>query len=139
VTHLIFTVNDWTCGVRLPYVAEITRPLPTTPIANSPAYVLGVTKLRGSPVPVVDAGALLQGRPTRPQRFVRLLGESRQLALAVSSVEGVESLRPTGDAVPPLLAPELAWVEALGNRDEQLFAVLSSIRLLREHGQDAEP
>lgn len=138
VTHLIFAVNDWACGVPLPHVAEISRPLLTAPVPDAPPYVLGITTLRGVAMPVIDAGLLLQGKATKPTRFVRLIGDGRQVALAVSGVEGVEHLQVPDSPVPPLLEPELRFAETLGSRDERLFAMLSAIRLLRDHGRHAE-
>jgi hypothetical protein len=99
----------------------------------------GVTRLRGAAVPVVDAGSLLQRRAVNPQRFVRLVQGDRQLALAVSTVEGVESLPPTQAPIPTLLTPELGWIDSLGSRDEQLLVMLSGMRLLREHGREHQP
>jgi purine-binding chemotaxis protein CheW len=93
----------------LPHVAEVSRPVPTNPVVGAPEYVLGIAKLRGRAVPVLDAGSLLQRRATCPTRFVRLQSGGRQVALAVSAVKGIESLQEDEQAVPPPLTPDSSF------------------------------
>lgn len=134
--HLVFEVKDWSCSVPVTHVAEISRPLPTTPVANGPLYLMGLATLRGTPTPVLEMGVLLRGEPLNPTRFIRLRGEGSEVALAVSRVGGV--FRIDADerkVVPALLAPELLMVEGLGLRDQRLMILLDTLRLLAKHGQ----
>jgi chemotaxis signal transduction protein len=94
---------------------------------------MGLARVRGEAVPVVDVAHLL-GRPSArssARRFISLEVDGRPVALAVDDVLGLGEL-PDGaaGALPPLLAPSLAAVEALGALDRSLFLVLSAARLV---------
>lgn len=108
------------------------RPLPVTPLARSPAFVRGLSVIRGGPVPVVDLGALLGGSdPEKATRFVTLRLDGRCVALAVDGVLGVQDLTGTLSSLPPLLADASAEaVSALGVLDAELVFVLEAARLV---------
>ena len=109
------------------------RPLPVEPLASTLPFVSGVAIIRGVPVPVVDAGALLgTHEPPHPTRFVSLAVEGRTVALAVEGVVGVRELpaEALGD-LPPLLrdvGPEV--VSAIGVLDAAFLVVLQVTRIL---------
>ncbi len=119
-------------------VIETMRPLPIDPIPGAPQYVLGVSVIRGIPVPVLDMPALVTGSPTQAGRFVTIRpdhGDSaRSVALAVDDVAGLRQLETTDlTAVPGLLTEmDHGIVSALGQLDDQLLLVLSHTRLLPE-------
>ncbi|MEI9986942.1 MAG: chemotaxis protein CheW [Aliidongia sp.] len=58
------------CALPLDGVREAMRPLPIDTMAHAPAFVLGLSIIRGTPVPVVDAGLLAGERPVVPGRYV---------------------------------------------------------------------
>jgi len=115
-------------------VAEVMRPLPIAGLANMPSFVLGVSVIRGTPTPVVDAGALLGDDRATAQttRFVVMRVGERRVALAVEAVLGVRALvAETLMTLPPLVrnaAEEV--VTALGTLDAELLAVLGSSYLV---------
>lgn len=103
------------------------RPLPVTPFAAMPPGVLGLARIRGEPVPVVDPGTLLGCREDpRPTRFVTLRTGSRTVALAVEEVIGVRHLGAASlGELPPLLAGiGAATLAAIGELDGDLLTVL---------------
>jgi purine-binding chemotaxis protein CheW len=110
-------------------VAETLRPLPIERLAGQPGFVLGVSTIRGAPVPVVDVAALLgTASPEPPRRVVTLALGGRRVGLALDDVIGVRAI----DAaqvhdVPPLLH-EAAHdaVQALGALDGRLLVALRS-------------
>jgi len=109
------------------------RPLPIEPVAGTPAFVRGVSVIRGEPTPVVDLEALLERGPGSRAygRFVTLKVGERRVALGVDSVVGVRTLEAaTLGAMPPLLRDAAERVEALGAPDEQLLVVLRAARLV---------
>jgi purine-binding chemotaxis protein CheW len=109
------------------------RPLPVEPLSGMPPSVLGLSVIRGTPMPVVDAGRLLGAiAPRHPARFVTIKTRGRQVALAVDAVIGVRSLDgPLLEDLPPLLAEANAEVvSAIGTLDADLLLVLRSARLL---------
>jgi purine-binding chemotaxis protein CheW len=125
------------CALPLEHVVETMRPLRIEPVANAPPQLLGISIVRGIPLPVVDLGALLGSDGARssaaiPARFVTVRAGARCVALAVEFVVGVRNLAPgTLHQLPPLLGgvPSAA-VTALGVLDRELVAVLDGSRLL---------
>jgi purine-binding chemotaxis protein CheW len=121
-------------------VRETMRPLPIEPLTGTPPFVLGVAIVRGSAVPVIDAGRLLDDSalPSAPitspssARFVSLELGDRTAVLAVDAVLDVRSLPAVILAqIPPLLrgaGKEL--VSMVGALDSQLLLVLEAARLV---------
>ena len=129
-------------------VRETMRPLPIEPLTGTPPFVLGVAIVRGSAVPVIDAGRLLDpsadpsadpaasssAAAISPSaaRFVSLELGDRTAVLAVDAVLDVRSLAAGMPAqIPPLLrgaGKEL--VSTIGALDTQLLLVLEAARLV---------
>ncbi len=138
---LVFRVRDRLCAIPVAEIDETMRPLPISGVPSPHRFLVGVTRLRGAPVPVVDAGALMAADgPPRFGRFVVLRIGDRRVALAVEKVVGVRWM-PAGvlHPLPPLLsaAPHDA-VAAIASLDRELLVVLGGGRLLREAGPGPE-
>jgi purine-binding chemotaxis protein CheW len=122
------------CALPIERLVETMRPLPTTPFAGAPSFVLGVARIRGAAVPVVDLGALLGSRePSQATRYLALrLDGSRRVALAVEAVVGLRSLAPAQLAeLPPLLAnADREAVAAIGTLDAELLLSLETTRIV---------
>jgi purine-binding chemotaxis protein CheW len=122
------------CALPIAHVEETMRPLPIERLANMPAYVLGLSIVRGFPLPVIDAGQLLSGTPKGldPQRFVTIKVGARRAVLAVDAVIGIRVLASTSTQdLPPLLHDSAAdVVEAITAVDADLLFVLRSARLV---------
>jgi purine-binding chemotaxis protein CheW len=123
-------------------VRETMRPLPIEPLAGTPPFVLGLAVVRGSPVPVIDAGRLLNPSAlpyspiasSFPSRFVSLKLGDRTTALAVDAVLDVRSLAAGMLAdIPPLLSEASEdLVSLVGALDTELLLVLETARLVPE-------
>lgn len=132
---LLLRARSRVCALPLTAVVEILRPLPLQPVSDLPLprFVLGLSTLRGEPVPVVDLGALLgSDEPALPRRWISLRLGARRAALAVEDVlrvaraEEVER-RP----LPPLLGGAgRGAVEALSQLDREFLALLDTARLV---------
>ena len=115
-------------------IVEMMRPLPIDPVAGMPAFVCGLSLIRGVPVPVVELRVLLEGKVGWSGRFVVLRIDGRQVAVLVEAVLGVRAL-PTSllRNMPPLLqdaCPDM--VTAITALDQQLVTVLSGTRIVPE-------
>jgi chemotaxis signal transduction protein len=109
------------------------RPLALERLAGAPAFLLGVSFIRGAPVPVVDVAGLLGSDATVPaQRIVTLRIGERCVGLAVESVIGVHAISTASlEQLPPLLAQSgTATVSAISTLDEQLVLVLQGARIV---------
>jgi len=91
--YLLVRAGTLTCALPLSHVVETMRPLPIEPLANAPAFVRGLSIIRGAPVPVVDLGALLNTPSSRPPpRFVTVRAGERRVALAVDGILGLRDI-----------------------------------------------
>jgi purine-binding chemotaxis protein CheW len=133
IRALVCRVRSRLCALPLAHVVETMRPLPVEPLSSTLPFVTGIAIIRGIPVPVVDAGAVLgTGEPPNPSRFVSLQVDGRSVALAVEGVVGIRDLTAEvfGD-LPPLLrevAPDV--VSAIGVLDAAFLAVLRATCIL---------
>ncbi|WP_176736695.1 chemotaxis protein CheW [Oligoflexus tunisiensis] len=125
---LIVRVHTLYCAIPLVNVTEIMRPLPLDRMAGMPAFVRGVSVIRGAATPVVDLRAFLGIPDGSPGRLVTLRVDNRQVALAVDEVLGVQNLnQPTLQNLPPLLhGAAQEHVEAVGRLDAHLLIILRS-------------
>lgn len=123
-------------AVPIAHVVETMRPLAVEPLAGAPAFILGISIIRGQPTPVLDVAALLTERPAMPPRvsgrFVTLRLTGRQVALSVDSVLALRSLQSDAlESLPPLWqGPQPSAVSALATLDRELAIILETSWLL---------
>jgi purine-binding chemotaxis protein CheW len=122
---VVFAVADTAFAVRETSVTEVERIPAITPVPRVPAWLRGVTSLRGEVLSVVDLRVYLGLDPTSPHAgrllVVRLTDGELSLGLLVDRVERIATLAADGVRPPesPLdgpLAPYLAGVAHLGGR-----------------------
>ncbi len=120
-------------AVPLPHVVEVMRPQPIEVLADLPPAVLGISRIRGEAVPVLD-GAALVGRDGggAAQRFVLLRAGTHKIALAVDGVLGVHALsRAERQSLPPVFG-EQKHAKELAMHDRELVIVLGETRWISE-------
>jgi purine-binding chemotaxis protein CheW len=101
------------------HVIETMRPLPIEPgEPDAPACVLGVARVRGERLRVVDAARLFALPAVAATRFVIVRAGDTRLALQVDSVLDIRDLGTGASIDPPrdlaaLVAPlrEARWIE----------------------------
>lgn len=124
------------CALPIETIVETMRRLPVEPLARAQPFVLGMSVVRGAPVPVVDVAALLGERAANPERLVTLRVGERMVALALDEVLGLRDI--SGAAVPPLLQDAAGEVvAAIGALDAELLLVLNTARAIPEAVLDA--
>ena len=134
-SFLVCRSNNCLCALPLMSVVETMRPLAIEPLAAMPPFVLGVSVIRGAPVPIVDTAKLLGSTaPSRPQRIVTLKIGERLVGLAVDSVLGVRAIALASlKHVPPLLHQVGDdTVSTITRLDAELLLVLKSSRIVPE-------
>lgn len=131
---LVCEVGRRACGLSIEHVIETMRPLSLEPLATAPAFVAGVSIVRGEPIPVLDLRRLLDGAValTDAKRLVMLRVQERRVGLLVDGVQGVRRVPADGlQSLPRLLGEASAEVVAeIGRLDEKLLLVLQSGRLV---------
>jgi len=130
---LLCQVGLLVCALPLESVSETLRPMRFEPLADTAPFVLGVSIIRGRPVPVVDLARLLGNATDEVRtRFVSLKIGERSVALAVGRVIGVRSLDASlACQMPPLLGGASAEVIAtIGSLDAGLLLFLETSKML---------
>jgi purine-binding chemotaxis protein CheW len=130
---LLCRLGDGLCALPLDCVVETMRPLAIERVAHAPSFVLGLSVVRGQPIPVIDGARLFGGGQTAaPQRFVTVRVGDRRVALAVDAVLGLRDLALLSlGALPPLLdGADSSAVAAVGALDRQLLMVLGGVRAI---------
>src|ERR1700761_7125790 len=119
-------------------VRETLRPLPVAPIEAAPAFVMGMSVIRGQASVVIDGSRLLSRdgganfAPSAASRFIALRIPERPVALAVDATLGIREFNPAAlEALPPLVgAAEHGPIEQLARLDGQLWMLLGAARLV---------
>jgi purine-binding chemotaxis protein CheW len=134
---VLFTVADSTYGVRETFVSEVARVPSMTAVPRVPAWLRGVTNLRGDIVSVADLRVFLGLEPTSLHTgrllVVRLPSEDFAIGLLVDRVDLIASVpadavRPPASAIEGALAPFFTGVCQVGDR---LITVIDLDRFLR--------
>jgi purine-binding chemotaxis protein CheW len=134
-SFLVCRSNGCLCALPLMSVAETMRPLAIEPLAAMPPFLLGVSVIRGAPVPIVDTAKLLGSTtPMRPQRVVTLRIGERLVGLAVESVLGVRAIpHASRNQIPPLMQRIGDDTEsAITRLDAEWLLVLEIARIVPE-------
>lgn len=132
MNFLVVRAGGRSCAFPIGSVVEAFRPMDVKEVPDSPACVRGLAIVRGEPVLVLDLATLIGGEPEPIGRFVVLRGGSRRVAVAVTSVVGVQVVAANLlSLLPPLLRGARADVVAqIGTLDRELLSVIEPSRLL---------
>jgi purine-binding chemotaxis protein CheW len=124
------------------HVREIIRPQEVSPVPRAPAFIEGMTNLRGKVVPVVNFRRLMGFPPQEPTKRTRVLivEFNRQLVGAV--VDGVSQVTrlPSGAIEPPshiVTRIDTAYLKGVAPVGEQLAIVLDMDRVLDDAQEKA--
>jgi purine-binding chemotaxis protein CheW len=128
---LIFRAGSMLCALRLVDVIETMRPLGTRPLAGTPAFVRGVSIVRGVPTPVVDVARLLGGERAELSRFIAVRTERGPVVFATGTVLGIRITEPgEGSGHPGLLGAAGRLVAGVGTLDGEPILLLQSMRVV---------
>jgi purine-binding chemotaxis protein CheW len=129
---LVFRAGALLCALRLDEVVETMRPLAVQPLAGTPAFVRGISIMRGLPCPVIDVARLLGGDDAPVARFIAVGTERGAIAFATGPVLGI---RPTVTATDRhhtrlLGVVPARLVAAIGTVDTEPLIQLQSMRMV---------
>jgi purine-binding chemotaxis protein CheW len=129
---LVFRAGALLCALRLDEVIETMRPLPVQPLAGTPAFVRGISIVRGVPTPVIDVARLLGGADAPVVRFITVGTERGSIAFATGPILG---LRPTVTGTDRhhtrlLGVVPARLVAAIGTVDNEPLIQLQSMRMV---------
>ncbi|KMJ43493.1 chemotaxis protein CheW [Xenorhabdus khoisanae] len=133
--YLVFTLGDEEYGIEILKVQEIRGYDHVTRIANTPAFIKGITNLRGVIVPIIDLRIKFsqEGITYNDNTVVIVLNLlNRVVGIVVDGVSDVLSLKE--DQICP--APEFAvtlsteYLTGLGSLDERMLILVDIEKLL---------
>jgi purine-binding chemotaxis protein CheW len=130
--RLLCRAGNHLCAIPIEHVIEVLRVLPIEPVSGAPPYVLGLCIIRGSAVPVVDAGLLIGGQTTKSERLIAIRAGDRTIALAAEAVLGIAAIRAeTFNKLPPLLRKAAGeTIASIGVLDSELLLLLRTARIV---------
>jgi purine-binding chemotaxis protein CheW len=139
--YLTFMLSGEEYGVDILTVQELRGWEETTPIPNTPSYVLGVINLRGVVVPIVDlrdrfALERIDYGPTTVVIIVKVQskGKERVLGIVVDAVSEVYDINKEDMQPPPDMEGSISidFVTGLATMDEKMVILLDINKLVNE-------
>lgn len=138
---VIFTLAGEYFGLAIDRVESIIKPQAITIVPHARPYVVGVTNLRGTILPVIDLRRrfrLTAGEQTEDQRIVVVLFNNEKIGLMVDSVTQVLRLPQAAIEPPPPIVTAFvasAFVTGIAKVEERLVILLDLEKtLIPEHG-----
>jgi purine-binding chemotaxis protein CheW len=134
---VLLSIADTHYAVPEAFVAELERVPRITPVPGVPAWMRGVTNLRGDIVSVIDMRAFLglgpHVSPSARLLVVRLLDEPFSTGLIVDAVDRIVAVPSAEIKAPasPLEGPLSGYLGGVCTIGERLAVVLDIDRLLR--------
>lgn len=121
--YLLVRAGGRRVGLALTSVMEVLEPGPAYPVPSLEPALRGVTRVRGTILPLVDLGALLHDQPCGAARggvAVVVQLDGRRFCLEVDEAE--EVLR--GGGLPVPTGSSLPWAAGVARHPEGLIALL---------------
>ena len=130
VVALVFRAGSLLCALPLDEVIETMRVLDTRPLAGTPAYVRGITILRGAPAPVIDIARLLTGADAETSRYVAVRASRGPVACATGEVLGIQEVvaMPPEGAAALVTGTSRLLIAGVGTIGTEPLLLLRSIR-----------
>jgi purine-binding chemotaxis protein CheW len=123
----VFSVGVRLCALPVDCVSEIMRPTALQPLPGAPAFLAGVSQVRGLPTPVVDSSRVLGGPALeQPERQITItIARTRQAALLVTAVVGIRTdTEHLNESLPWLDNSSSEIIAELARFDGELLTVL---------------
>lgn len=132
-----FEVHGQHFGIDVQHIREIVRAQTVTPLPHAPGLIEGVIDLRGTIVPVIDAGRALGERPSRegPQARIAILElDGLVFGLRVDAAADVVAVAAGDVGEPPPLVAHAGYetVRAVVRRAAGLPTLVLSLEHLVE-------
>ncbi len=135
--HIVFSVAGTRYGLAMGSVVEVGPVPPVTPLPQVPAWLLGVSNLRGDILAVLDLrlffGHTAPSSARRDRMLVLQTGRSQLTAgLVVDQVHGAGTIDPAAIRPPtaPVEGPVQQFLRGVAEHGERLLAILDPEKLL---------
>ncbi len=127
-------------GLDISAVESIIKMQPVTVVPRAPAFVEGVTNLRGKVLPVIDLHkrfGLPQGEPTKETRIIVVEMNQETVGIIVDRVSEVLRLDPESVEPPsPIVTTvDSTFIQGIAKVDERLIILLDLGKVLSTREQ----
>lgn len=129
---LVVQAGELRCALPVSLVREIMRPLRVRTVSGLEPAVLGVSVVRGRPIPVVSLSRLLRQPEREEKRFVLLRTPGRDCVLSVETVHAISSVRTDLWQTMPRIFSRIDAAEQIVPEDSDLMISLRMARLIAE-------
>ena len=137
VQLVCFMVGDEEFGVPILNIQEIIKPLASTRVPSTAAYVVGVFNLRGSVLPLVDLRqkfGLSPQRHTEDTRFIVIKNDKNQVSGFVIDklTEAIRMKESDIDPAPESGSDDENQIYGVGKREDKIITILRVESLLNK-------
>ncbi|PJZ26671.1 chemotaxis protein CheW [Leptospira hartskeerlii] len=135
--YLVFSLADREYGLEIKYIIEIIGMQPITEVPDMPAFIKGVTNLRGKVVPLIDVRLRfhMESIPYTEKTCVIILNiEGESLGLIVDTVREVVSIPSENTEPAPKMGDGEAnrFIASFGKVEDSVKILLDVRKLLRD-------
>lgn len=133
--YVAFRVSGEAYGLPIAQIAEISKPLETTPVPRSSDFVLGIGNVRGSVIPLLSLARRLRLRTHAPTGHTRILivkHDDELHGLLVDRVLGVVPIPPEDleEAPGAIAGPRGEFITSLARYEGEILIILDLGALL---------
>jgi len=139
---VVFELGDENFGVDISSVESIIKMQELTKVPHSPAFVEGVTNLRGIVLPVLDLRkrfGMDKADGTKDTRIVVTNVDGIKVGMIVDSVSEVLTIPDTViESTPPMISSvDTAFITGIAKLDNRLVIMLDLTRVLTSREQNS--
>lgn len=132
---LAFRTGGELYGLPIGELAEIAKPMATTPVPRTTDFVIGIGNMRGNVIPIVDLARRLRlvVKPVGPTSRVLIVRcDNESYGLLVDEVHDVLSIAPEAFEPPPgaLAGTRAGFIAALARLGTEILIILDLASLL---------
>ncbi len=137
---VVFDLVNGHYGVDIDAVESIIKLPPIAPVPRAPAFVKGVTNLRGAVLPVIDLRerfGLPAGEASTDTRIVVVEMNGRNVGMVVDAVTEVLRVPQENIEPPPsiVITPDSTFITGIAKVDERLIILLELTQVLNTEEQ----
>ncbi len=134
--YVAFSVSGETYGLAISEISEISKPIDTTPVPRTAAFVEGIGNVRGTVIPIVNLARrlrLVERRRDASSRVLIVRHDDELYGLVVDRVLGVIPIAPEEleDAPGAIGSPRADFIHALARHEDDLLIILDLDGLLK--------
>jgi purine-binding chemotaxis protein CheW len=132
---VVFTLGSESFGLNISAVESIIKMQSITPIPHTSHYVLGVTNLRGTVLPVIDLRKRFEmpgEQTTNDPRIMVVLIKGEKVGLLVDSVSEVLRIPKSAIELPPPMVSTIGteFITGIAKFDSKLVILLDLVKIL---------